>query len=76
MVLLKRYLTAHFLRKFNPLSPRDPVRKLKNLEDIFSSVLSQFKKYHPSGNLVFNDLGIFQSFKLRILMGKILPISL
>jgi len=27
--------------------------------------LSQFKEYHPSGNLKFNNLGIFQSFKLR-----------
>jgi len=38
--------------------------------------LSQFKKYHPSGNLEFNNLGIFQSLKLHILMEKILPISL
>jgi len=36
--------------------------------------LSQFKKYHTSGNLKFNNLGIFQSLKLRTLMGKILPI--
>jgi len=43
-------------------------------EDIFSSVLSQFKKYHPSGNLKFNYLGIFQSLKLRISMEKILSI--
>jgi len=36
--------------------------KKKNiLEDLFSSVLSQFRKYHPSGNLKFNYLGIFQS---------------
>jgi len=34
------------------------------------------KKYHPSGNLKFNYLDIFQSLKLRILMEKILPISL
>jgi len=46
------------------------------LEDLFSSVLSQFKKYRPSGNLKFIDLDIFQSLKLRILMGKILQISL
>jgi len=38
--------------------------------------LSQFKKYHPSGNLIFNYLGIFQSLKLRILMEKILSMSL
>jgi len=43
----------------------------------FSSVLSQFKKKNqPSGNLKFNNLGIFQSLKFRILMEKILPISL
>jgi len=46
------------------------------LEDPFSSVLSQFKIYHPSGNLEFNNLGIFQSLKLRNSMGKILAISL
>jgi len=40
------------------------------LEDLFSSVLSQFKKYHPSGNLKLNNLGIFQSLKFRILMEK------
>jgi len=38
--------------------------------------LSQFKKYHPSGTLKFNYLGIFQSLKLRMLMEKILLISL
>jgi len=46
------------------------------LEDLLSSVLLQFKKYHPSGNLKFNNLGIFQSLQLRNLMGKILRISL
>jgi len=40
------------------------------LEDLFSSVLSKLKIYQPSGNLKFNYLGIFQSLKLRILMGK------
>jgi len=38
--------------------------------------LSKFKKYHPSGNLKFNNLGIFQSLKLRDLTGKILRIFL
>jgi len=38
--------------------------------------LSKFKKYHPSGNLKFNNLGIFQSLKLRNLMGKILSMAL
>ena len=46
------------------------------LEDLFSSVQSQCKKYHPSENLKFNNLGIFQSFQFRILMEKILPITL
>jgi len=47
------------------------------LDDFLSSVLSQLKKYHPSGNLTFNNLGIFQSLTFRILMKKkILPISL
>jgi len=62
----------------NPQPPSDAVRQQKKniLQDLFSSVLSQFNKYHPFGNLKFNNLGIFQNLKLRILMGKILPISL
>ena len=51
-------------------------RKKNILNDLFSSVLSLFKLYHPSGNLKFNYLGIFQSLKLCISMGKILLISL
>jgi len=43
------------------------------LEDLYGSV---FKKCHPSGNLKFNYLGISQSLKLHILIGKILSISL
>jgi len=38
--------------------------------------LSQFKKYYPSGYLKINNLGIFQSLKLRIVVKKILRISL
>jgi len=54
-----------------------PLGNRKIFEDLFSSVLSQFKKkYHPSGNLKFKYLGIFQSLKLRSLTGEILPISL
>jgi len=54
-----------------------PFGNRKNiLEDLFSAVLSQFKKYHPSGNLKFDYLGIFLSLKLRILLEKILSISL
>jgi len=41
------------------------------LEDLLSSVLSQFKEYHPSGILKLNNLGIFQScLKMRILVEK------
>jgi len=55
----------------NPLPPSDAVRKQNIiLEDLFSSVLSPFKKYHPSGNLKSNNLGIFQSLKLRIFVEK------
>jgi len=39
-------------------------------------MLSQFLKYHPSGNRKFNYLGIFQSFELRIVLYRILSISL
>jgi len=46
------------------------------LEDVFSSVLSQFKKYHPPENQKFNYLGFSKSLKLRILMGVTLPLSL
>jgi len=46
------------------------------LDDLYSSVFLLFKKYQPSGNLKFNTLGIFQCLKLRILVEKILPISL
>jgi len=39
-----------------------PFGNKKNiLEDLFRSVLSQLKKYHPSGNLKFNNLGISQA---------------
>jgi len=46
------------------------------LEDLFSSVLSQFKISHVSGNLTFNNLVIFQSLELRILVEKIVSISI
>jgi len=34
------------------------------------------KKFHPPGNRKLNNLGIFQSLKLRTVMGKILSIVL
>jgi len=62
----------------NPLPPSNAVRKQKKtiLEVLFSSVLLHLKKYHLSDNMKFDNLGIFQSLKLRNLMGKILQISL
>jgi len=72
------YNLDHTWIRLNPLPPSDAVRKERRfiLEDLFRAVLSQFKKYHPSQNLKFNYLGIFQSLKLRIILGKIPPISL
>jgi len=46
------------------------------LEDLFSSVLSEFKKYHPSGNLKFNYVGILLKLEIAYFNGKILSISL
>jgi len=62
----------------NPLPPSDAVRKQRKniLEDPSSSELSTLKKYHPSWNLKFNNLGISKSLMFRILMGTIVPISL
>jgi len=47
----------------NPLPPSMQFGKKMKKLDLFSSVLSQFKKYHPTENLAFNNLGILQSFK-------------
>jgi len=56
--------------------PALPFGNRKKIVDLFSLVLSEFKKYQPPGNLKFNYLGIFQSLKLRFSMEKILSISL
>jgi len=40
------------------------------LEDLFSSVLSQYKKYHPSGNLKFYNLDIFKKLKIAYFSEK------
>jgi len=58
---------------FNPL-PRTEKKHI--LEDHFSSVLSQFKKYQTPGYPKFNYSRIFQSLNLRISLGKTLSISL
>jgi len=62
----------------NPLPPSDSRSETEKiiLKDLYISVLSLFKKYYPCGNLKINNLGIFQSVELCILVGKILPISL
>jgi len=61
----------------NPLAQRcRSERENFILEDLISSVLSQFKKYQPSENLKCNHLGIFPSLKFRILLENTLPIFL
>ena len=61
----------------NPQPPIDASwKQKKKLEDLFSSLSSHFNKYHPLQNLKFNNLGIFQNLKYRILEEKILPLSL
>jgi len=46
-----------------PLPPSDAVQQQKKniFEDLFSLVLSQFKKYYPCENLNFNYLGTLQA---------------
>jgi len=69
---------AALIAKINPLPPSDAVRQQKKIFwRIFSvQYCHNIKESHPSGNLKFNYLGIFQSIKLRILVEKILLISL
>jgi len=55
---------VYYLTHYRPAMPFG--NRKKYFKDLFSSVLSQLKKYNPSGNLKFNYLGIFQSLKLRI----------
>jgi len=73
--------SAHLKHKSeftNPLPPSVAVRnqKEKKIDDLFRPVLLHFKKYHPSGNLNFNNSGTFQSLQFRILRGKNHQISL
>jgi len=57
---------------FNPLPPSDAVRQEKNYfrGSFQRSIVTIIKIYHPSRNLKFDNLGIFQSFKFRILKEK------
>jgi len=53
------------------LSPKPFGNRQKYFRGSFQfSILSQSKKYRHFGDLKFNNLGIFQSLKLRISMGK------
>jgi len=78
MIFCDSCKSKRIFRNLNPTTAqRCRLETEKNiLEVLFSSVLSQFNKYHPSGNLKFINSGIFQSLKFRILMGKIFSISL
>jgi len=65
------YGTKTFLFKtdVNPLPPSAAQRcrsetEKNSFEDLFSSVLLIFKKYYPSGNLKYINLGISQSKKI------------
>jgi len=40
------------------------------------SLVKVYKKYHPSGDLKFHILGIFESLTLRILVANTLPVCL
>jgi len=53
-----------------PLSDADRKQKIIILEGLFSSELSQFKGYPPSGNLKFNNLGLFAKLKIAYFSGK------
>ena len=68
------HVIAGTLTHYRPAMPFGEYK----VEDIFSTVLAffNFKEYHPSGNMKFNNLDTFQSLKLRILMEIILPVSL
>jgi len=63
-------LAKSLLREPYPLQQCRSGAEKKNLENLFSLVLSQFRKYHHPENLKFNYLGIFQSLKLCISMKK------
>jgi len=60
MLTKVRFVT---FRVVNSVSPSDAVRKQKkiSLEDLFNSVLSQFQKCYPYGNLKFDNLGISEA---------------
>jgi len=77
LTIYSKYYLGSTVSSFTHYCPAMPFGNRKNiLQHLFSSVLSQFKKCHPSGNLKINYLVILGSLKLRILMEKFLLISL
>jgi len=77
---LEKKLNVFFPIKPLTLTHNCPVMPFGNrkicFRGYFQFSIAQFKKYHPPGNLKFNNLGIFQSWKLQFLVEKIFPISL
>jgi len=59
-LLLKHQKNSEYINLLLPSDAHSETEKYI-LKDLFRLVLSQFKKYHPSGNLKFNNLGIFYS---------------
>jgi len=57
----------HSLTHYRPAMSFGNIKKIRG--SIYFSIVA-LKKYRPSENLQFNDLGIFQSLKLRNLMGE------
>jgi len=68
------FLEAIFLTHYRLAMPFG--NRKKYFSGSFQFIIAFIKKNHPSGNLKFNYLGIFQSLKLRISTEKILSISL
>ena len=72
----RRIVQNHFSRRFGGCTSQiRSYLEVDFLHDANTSIDMEVK-YHPSGNMKFNNLGIFQSLKLRMLMRKILPLSL
>jgi len=54
-LLQKNYSGISTLTQYRPTMPSGNRKQMLILEDLFSSVLSQFQKYHPCGTLKFNN---------------------
>jgi len=73
--MARLFIRCFQLSYLNPLPPSDAVRQQKKYFR-GSFKFSIVTIYHPSGNLKFNYLDIFQSLKWNTLMVKILSIPL